>query len=249
MVDPSSRRRVLLPLPWRRSLTALLLAYCFSFGLAACATDHSGRELGCGTSSVPCLSGKAVVSLETSKGTLELTLDGDAAPLTSGNFVDLVKRGVYDGTVFHRVVREPVPFVVQGGDPLSRDAKATPSQYGTGSYIDPASNEARLIPLEIGMEGEKEPRYGEEITAPALSRKLRLRHQRGAVAMARSNDPNSASAQFYMALEALPELDGRYAVFGRVSKGMEVVDRLQQGDRLISARLIEGGQLVKDQPR
>ena len=65
---------------------------------------------------------------------------------------------------------------------------------------------------------------------------------------ARSNDPNSASSQFYMALEALPELDGRYAVFGRVSKGMEVVDRLQQGDRLTRARLIEGGQLLKSQP-
>lgn len=236
------------PLPWRRSLTALLLASCFSFGLAACAADNGGRQLGCATSSVPCLSGKAVVSLETSKGPVELSLDGDAAPLTAGNFVDLVKRGVYDGTVFHRVVREPVPFVVQGGDPLTKNAKVSPSQYGTGSFIDPASNEARLIPLEIAVEGDKEPRYGEEITAPALSRLLRLRHQRGAVAMARSNDPNSASSQFYMALEALPELDGRYAVFGRVSKGMEVVDRLQQGDRLTRARLIEGGQLLKSQP-
>jgi peptidyl-prolyl cis-trans isomerase B (cyclophilin B) len=66
--------------------------------------------------------------------------------------------------------------------------------------------------------------------------------------MARSNDPNSASAQFYVALEALPELDGRYAVFGRVTQGMEVVDRIQQGDRLVRARLIEGGTLVKGKP-
>jgi peptidyl-prolyl cis-trans isomerase B (cyclophilin B) len=66
--------------------------------------------------------------------------------------------------------------------------------------------------------------------------------------MARSNDPNSASAQFYFALEALPELDGRYAVFGRVTQGMEVVDRIQQGDRLVRARLMEGGTLVKAKP-
>jgi peptidyl-prolyl cis-trans isomerase B (cyclophilin B) len=66
--------------------------------------------------------------------------------------------------------------------------------------------------------------------------------------MARSEDPNSASAQFYVALRALPELDGRYAVFGRVIKGMDVVDRLQQGDRLTKARLLEGGTLVKDKP-
>ena len=63
--------------------------------------------------------------------------------------------------------------------------------------------------------------------------------------MARSNDPNSASAQFYVALQALPELDGRYAVFGRVSKGMEVIDRIQQGDKLIRARVIEGCTLVQ----
>ncbi len=57
--------------------------------------------------------------------------------------------------------------------------------------------------------------------------------------MARSSDPNSASAQFYIALEALPELDGRYAVFGRVIRGMEVVDQLQQGDKLIRASIVK----------
>ena len=64
--------------------------------------------------------------------------------------------------------------------------------------------------------------------------------------MARSSAPNSASAQFYIALRALPELDGRYAVFGRVTKGMDVVDQINQGDKLISASVLEGGTLVRD---
>jgi peptidyl-prolyl cis-trans isomerase B (cyclophilin B) len=233
-------------LPGRSLLAALLLAS--SLSLAACAADRDTAALGCANSPVPCLSGTAVVSLETSRGPVQITLDGKAAPLTAGNFVDLVRRGVYDGTVFHRVVREPVPFVVQGGDPASADPKVPASQYGTGSFVDPSSGEARLIPLEIALKDEAEPRYGQEITAPSISRQLSLGHQRGAVAMARSNDPNSASAQFYVALEALPELDGRYAVFGRVTKGMEVVDQIQQGDRLVRARLIEGGTLVKGKP-
>jgi peptidyl-prolyl cis-trans isomerase B (cyclophilin B) len=150
--------------------------------------------------------------------------------------------------VFHRVVREPVPFVVQGGDPTSADPRVPATQHGTGSFIDPATGEARLIPLEIKLRSEKEPRYGEPITSPTATRELALTHQRGAVAMARSGDPNSASAQFYVALEALPELDGRYAVFGRVVSGMDVVDRIQQGDRLIRATLVEGGTLVKGKP-
>jgi len=56
--------------------------------------------------------------------------------------------------------------------------------------------------------------------------------------MARSQAPDSASAQFYIALKPLPELDGRYAVFGRVIEGMEVVDSIQADDRIISADLI-----------
>ena len=66
--------------------------------------------------------------------------------------------------------------------------------------------------------------------------------------MARSAAPDSASSQFYIALEALPELDGRYAVFGHVIEGMEVVDAIQQGDKLSSATLVEGGTLVKGNP-
>jgi peptidyl-prolyl cis-trans isomerase B (cyclophilin B) len=188
------------------------------------------------------------VALLTSKGEVQIQLDGDAAPLTAGNFVDLVKRGVYAGTVFHRVVRDPVPFVVQGGDPASADPKVPTSQYGTGSFIDPVTGVARLIPLEIKRSGEAQPRYGEPVTTPGITRQLALAHQRGAVAMARSADPNSASAQFYVALQALPELDGRYAVFGRVSKGMEVIDKIQQGDKITSAKVIAGGTLVQGKP-
>jgi peptidyl-prolyl cis-trans isomerase B (cyclophilin B) len=232
--------------PWRLLLAAFLVTLPLS--LSACAETGVNRSQGCGQGPVPCLQGSAVVRLETSRGSVEISLDGQSAPLTAGNFVDLVRRGAYTNTVFHRVVRDPVPFVVQGGDPSSADPKVSPSQYGTGSFVDPATGEARLIPLEIALQGEAQPRYGEEITAPAISRKLRLGHQRGAVAMARSNDPNSASAQFYVALEALPELDGRYAVFGRVSRGMDVVDRIEQGDRLLRAQVIEGGTLVKGQP-
>jgi len=216
--------------------------------LGACASEGSTRPLGCGHSPVPCLSGKAVVGLQTSKGEVQISLDGKDAPLTAGNFVDLVKRGVYNGTVFHRVVREPVPFVVQGGDPTSADPRVPAANYGMGNFVEPASGEPRAVPLELKLRRQNEIRYGETLRSASQIRELVLTHQRGAVAMARSNEPNSASAQFYVALEALPELDGRYAVFGQVTKGMEVIDRIRQGDRIIKATLLEGGTLVKGQP-
>jgi peptidyl-prolyl cis-trans isomerase B (cyclophilin B) len=217
-------------------------------GLTACAADQGKTVLGCATASTPCLSGTALVSLNTSRGEVQLQLLGDAAPLTAGNFVDLVKRGVYDNTVFHRVVKDPTPFVVQGGDPQSSDPNVAAADYGTGSFIDPSTGLPRLIPLELALKGEPQPRYGQPLLNPSDSQRLKLLHERGALAMARSEDPNSASSQFYIALRPITELDGRYAVFGKVLKGMDVVDRIEQGDRLIKATLLEGGTLVKGKP-
>lgn len=213
--------------------------------LSACAAEAPLSSAGCGLTPIPCLQDKATVVLETSKGPVTLQLDGANAPLTAGNFVDLVRRGVYNGTVFHRVVREPMPFVVQGGDPQSADPKVPASQYGTGSFVDPANGQARLLPLELKRSQDSRPSYGAVISSPTAARDLALTHERGAVAMARSRDANSASSQFYIALEALPELDGNYAVFGRVVQGMEVVDRIQQGDKLSRARLEGEAKLIE----
>lgn len=229
-----------------RSLLLALLLVFSPMGLVACAAPTTSADVGCGTSGVPCLQGKALVELKTSKGVVELSLDGAEAPLTAGNFVDLVRRGTYDGTVFHRVVKEPIPFVVQGGDPQSSQPDTPVSALGTGSFIDPSSGQPRFVPLELLFDGESSPRYGEVVTSPTQQQRLKLPHERGSLAMARSSDPNSASAQFYIALRALPELDGRYAVFGRVTKGMDVVDQINQGDKLISASVLEGGTLVRD---
>ena len=215
-------------------------------GPVACAAPGPKASVGCGTGGVPCLKGIAVVELKTSKGNVQLSLDGDAAPLTAGNFVDLVRRGAYNGTLFHRVVRDPIPFVVQGGDPQSANPATPVDLLGTGSYINPSNGQPRLIPLELFLSGESAPRYGEVLAGPGQQSRLKLQHQRGALAMARSADPNSASAQFYIALKALPELDGRYAVFGRVTQGMDVVDKIVQGDKLISASVVQGGTLVQD---
>ena len=190
------------------------------------------ETIGCANSAVSCLDGKATIAISTSKGDFTVEVDGTAAPLTSGNFVDLVKRGVYDGTVFHRVIPG---FVAQGGDPASADPGTPPDRFGRGGFVDPGTGQERKIPLEIALTGEEQPRYGKVLTEPGLRDRLKLRHKQGAIAMARSQLPNSASAQFYVALEDLPHLDGSYAVFGRVIAGMDVVSQLGNGDRLVRA--------------
>jgi peptidyl-prolyl cis-trans isomerase B (cyclophilin B) len=224
----------------RRSLWASCLAtlLCLPLLVGCNPATNASVPVGCAQASSPCLKGKATVLLTTSRGEITLELDGDAAPVTAGNFVDLVRRGVYNGTVFHRVVREPVPFVVQGGDPASKDPNTAKAAYGSGSFIDPASGQARYIPLEVKFKKEEQPRYGRVTSNPSDLLQIELAHDRGALAMARSQAPDSASAQFYIALRPLPELDGRYAVFGRVVKGLEVVDAIQADDRITKAALL-----------
>jgi peptidyl-prolyl cis-trans isomerase B (cyclophilin B) len=198
-----------------------------------------------GFKELPRLEGKATVVMLVKGSPITIEVDGTNAPITAGNFVDLVQRGAYNGLMFHRVEKDPSPFVVQGGDPQSRDPKVPLTDLGTGSFTDPKTNKIRYIPLEIKPTGSEKPVYGKTLQDAEVSQQPVLKHTRGAVAMARSQMPDSASSQFYFALSDLPSLDGNYAVFGYVKQGMDVVDKIQQGDRIDSAKVTQGVENLK----
>jgi peptidyl-prolyl cis-trans isomerase B (cyclophilin B) len=182
------------------------------------------------------LNGKATVVLTVNGKPITIEVDGVNAPITAGNFVDLVQRQVYDQTVFHRV--EP-GFVAQGGDPQGKDPQFPANRLGTGGFIDPATKQERNIPLEIWAEGGTKPVYSQTLKE-AGGGAPKLKHRRGAVAMARTPLPDSASSQFYITLNPVDFLDGDYAVFGYVTQGMEVVDQIKIGDRITSAKVMQG---------
>ena len=184
-------------------------------------------------SNLPQLNGKATVEFMVKGSPIVMELNGDLAPVTAGNFLDLVQRKFYDGLTFHRVVKEPQPFVVQGGDPKGN---------GTGGFVDPETGQKRSIPLEIIPAGEEEPVYGKTLKQAGIEKSPEYKHERGVLSMARSQMPNSASSQFFITLAELPFLDGEYAVFGQVTSGMDVVDTIQQGDRIESAKVVSGGE-------
>lgn len=128
-------------------------------------------------------------TLVTKKGTIELSLDAKAAPITVNNFVFLGKEHFYDGLKFHRVVPG---FVIQGGDPKG--------------------------------DGSGGPGY------TIQDEKTGLKHDTGALAMAKTNEPNSAGSQFYITLAPQPSLDAGYTVFGHVTAGQEVVAKIEAND-------------------
>ena len=185
------------------------------------------------SNNLPQLEGMAKVEIQVNGSPIIIEINGAEAPTTAGNFVDLIAQGVYDGLVFHRVIPG---FVAQGGDPQGKDPNFA-GTLGTGGFTDPETGMERRIPLEIKLEGQDAPTYSK---AKLPGRSVVLKHDRGVIAMARSAMPDSASSQFYIALEDLPSLDGDYAVFGKVIEGMDVVDGIKQGDRIGTAKVIEG---------
>ena len=190
---------------------------------------------------LPQLTGPATVVMVVNGAPITISVDGTNAPITSGNFVDLVERRFYNGITFHRVVLEPTPFVVQAGDPQSKDPNFPPELLGSGGFIDPVTGQEREIPLEIKPVGAAEPIYSQTFSEAGITTAPLLRNVRSAIAMARvSGIPDSASSQFFINLADSDFLDGEFAVFGNVTQGMDVVDRIQQGDRIIYAGVTEG---------
>lgn len=190
-------------------------------------------------SNLPQLKGRATIEIKTTKGTITLVVDGYSAPVTAGNFVDLVQRGFYDGLPFTRAEES---YVVQTGDPPGKEV----------GFIDPKTKKYRAIPLEILFEGDKEPTYG--ITSEQAGRYTDLPvlpfSAYGAVAMARpESDNNGGSSQFFFFLyepELTPAgrnlLDGRYAVFGYVVEGKDVLREIKAGDKIESAKVVKGAE-------
>lgn len=130
--------------------------------------------------------------IETSAGVIVAELFPEKAPKTVANFVSLANAGFFNGLVWHRIVRS---FVIQTGDPLTKDAGGNRRQWGTGGS-------SQRVPLEISN----------------------LRNEAGTLGMARSQDPNSGSSQFYINLADNAFLNDQYTVFGKVTAGQEVAD-------------------------
>lgn len=172
---------------------------------------------------------------------LTVVLDGYSAPLTAGNFVDLCKRGFYDGT---KVLNEERGFFVQMGD--------REDDHDTG-FVDPASKKRREVPMEILIEGEPSPVYGatlDELGVGDLQPALPVTAY-GAMSMEHSlENSNDSSSQFYIflldprsyAARSIggSALTGSMAAFGYVTEGRQYLAQLEPGDVIRSCHVVSG---------
>ena len=188
---------------------------------------------------LPRLLGRATVQLRTTQGDLTAVVDGYNAPLTAGAFVDLVQKGFYDGLPF---IRAEDFYVLQTGDP----------EGPADGYIDPVSKQERHVPLEIRIPEEKEPFYNQtfEDLGRFKAQPVLPFATLGTLGWAHSDEQlDDGSSQFFFFLyeaELTPAglnlVDGRYAAFGYVVDGFEVLEELGVDDAIVSARVIEGGE-------
>jgi peptidyl-prolyl cis-trans isomerase B (cyclophilin B) len=163
-----------------------------------------------------------MVTIETDKGNIELELNKEAAPKTVENFVKLAEEGFYDGTKFHRVEEN---FVIQGGDPPSKDDD--PNNDGTGG---PGYTfEDEINPKSIGVPDETIAQL--EAAGYKYNYSLKsLPNSVGAISMANSGPDTNGSQFFIITAEDQPHLNGRHTVFGNVINGMDIVRQIEQGD-------------------
>ena len=159
-------------------------------------------------------------TLRTSAGDIQIEFFGQEAPKTVSNFLKLSENKFYDGVTFHRVIKG---FMIQGGDPNSKDDDPTNDGQGGPGYT---------IPAEIGLKNTK-----------------------GTVATARLGDAvnpkrDSSGSQFFINSVDNSFLDGQYTVFGKVTSGMDVVEKIENtktgaNDRPIDDVVIESVELIK----
>lgn len=194
----------------KRLISIILMAALLSLCLTGCGDTRENADKStakttkkesfaekkdAGTSNSQYLTGKHHAEIVIAEyGKLELELDADVAPITVTNFVNLVKKGFYNGLTFHRIMSG---FMIQGGDP---------NGDGTGGSEETIKGEFKSNGVENTMS-----------------------HKRGVISMARTqNDPDSASSQFFIVQADSDFLDGDYAAFGKVTAGMDIVDKICQ---------------------
>ena len=146
------------------------------------------------------------------RGDVYIKLYITEAPRATQQIIKLTKEGFYDKQRFHQVEKTPKPYIVQIGDPMSKTGDlGDPTRFVNGS--------GTTVPLE---------NTGRQNIV-------------GAVGLAHPmNDPNKGDSQFYIVLGTSKFLDGHYTVFGQVVSGMDVVQHVQLGDRVVSASIVSG---------
>jgi len=169
-----------------------------------------------------CIQSNKKINFKTTKGDFEVELFGKDNPVTVSNFLENIENNIYINQKFYKIINYPqIRFIHGGVNPENK------------SYIERKQNLNKTIPtipLEIKFKEEVKPRYNYQIKNPSETVNLVNTFESGSIAMVKSGKDKSSSTEFFFVTTKIPELDGRYSIFGRIIKGLDVLKKINKED-------------------
>ena len=176
-----------------------------------------------------CIKNNKIVHFKTSKGNFEVKLFGKDNPVTVSNFLDNVENNIYKNKKFYKIINYPQLKFIHGG--VYPENKFNFERNQTLNKTSPS------IPLEIKFREEIKSRYNYQIQNPNETENLVNSFENGSIAMVKRGKNSSSSTEFFFVTNKIPELDGRYSVFGKIIKGLDVLKKIKKEDYIKEVRL------------
>ena len=176
-----------------------------------------------------CIQSNKVVNFKTSKGNFEVKLFGKDNPVTVSNFLENVEKNIYVNTKFYKIINYPNISFIHGG--LNPKNKFYIERNPTLNKTSPT------IPLEIKFQKEIKPRYNYQLKNPSDNENLVNLFESGSIAMVKSGKKNS-STEFFFVTNQIPALDGRYSIFGKIIKGINVLEKINKEDSIREVKIM-----------
>ena len=167
-----------------------------------------------------CIKNNKIVYFKTSKGNFEVKLFGKDNPVTVSNFIENIENNIYKNKKFYKIISYPQQKFIHGG--VNPEKKFYIEQNQT------LNKTSLSIPLEIKFKEETKPRYKYQIKNPYEAEELVNTFESGSIAMVKLAKSKSSSTEFFFVTNKIPELDGRYSIFGKIIKGLDVLEKIDQ---------------------
>ena len=176
-----------------------------------------------------CIKNNKIVYFKTSKGNFEVKLFGKDNPVTVSNFIENIDNNIYKNKKFYKIISYPQQKFIHGG--VNPENKFYLEQ-------DQTINKTSIsIPLEIKFKEETKPRYKYQIKNPYEAEDLVNTFESGSIAMVKLGKSKSSSTEFFFVTNKIPELDGRYSIFGKIIKGLDVLEKIDQEDYIKEVKI------------
>jgi len=176
-----------------------------------------------------CIQNNKVVYFKTSEGDFEVKLFGKDNPVTVSNFLENIENNIYVNQKFYKIINFPQINFIHGG--VNPENKFYIERNLTLNKISPS------IPLEIKFKEEIKPRYKYQIKNPNETENLVNTFENGSIAMIKSGKNKSSSTEFFFVTSKIPELDGRYSIFGKITKGLDVLKKINKEDYIKAVKI------------